>query len=121
MCDAEPPSVMFEVRRKARKPHTCCECRAAISRGQEHEYVKGCWDGSWSAHRTCLACVSLRAEALRRAEAAYGPNACYPAFGHLREHFEPSEWRARAGLVGELRVSALCPGFVETEDADPAP
>lgn len=94
MC-AEPPSVMFECRRNARKEHRCCECRRTICRGDLHEYVKGLWDGLWSEFRTCLFCCDLRAEALKRAEAAYGINACMPAFGYLREEFETAEWRAR--------------------------
>jgi len=45
---------------RARKPHVCCECREPIVPGQRYELVKGCWEGDWSSHKTCLPCVAIR-------------------------------------------------------------
>lgn len=46
--------------RRARKVHACEECNGPIGVGDEHEYVKGLWDGQWSTFRTCLSCKEIR-------------------------------------------------------------
>jgi len=53
-------AVSSEAWRKAKKQHDCCECGAAIHRGERYEYVTGLWDGSWNAYKTCAACVRIR-------------------------------------------------------------
>ena len=45
--------------RKARKTHTCEECREPILKGQRYNYVTGVYDGSWSDGRTCLPCAGI--------------------------------------------------------------
>lgn len=54
------PKVASTTAPKARKQHSCCECPRPIQPGDRYEQVKGCWDGTWSTHRTCLLCVTLR-------------------------------------------------------------
>lgn len=46
--------------RKARKPHTCCECGDTIGPGQRYEVASGCWEGSWDHFKTCITCVRIR-------------------------------------------------------------
>lgn len=45
---------------RARKEHRCCECRAAIPRGDRYERTAGKWDGDLYVFKTCLACVDVR-------------------------------------------------------------
>ena len=54
------PEVFREEFRKARKFHSCCECRSDIEPGDMYEYVSGLWDGHWSEYKTCEKCADLR-------------------------------------------------------------
>jgi hypothetical protein len=45
---------------RAAKPYLCCECRAAIGKGERYECVSGKWDGEVSTFRTCLSCAEIR-------------------------------------------------------------
>ena len=47
---------------KARKKHTCCECKEDIKPGELYEYVSGCWEGYWNHYKTCKICVRIRSE-----------------------------------------------------------
>ena len=47
---------------QGRKEYTCCECGAAIAKGDRHEYAMGLWEGSFDTYRTCLTCVRIRTE-----------------------------------------------------------
>jgi len=47
---------------RAAKEHKCCECGNPILVGQEHEMVKGKWDGFWESYRTCRICAAVRAD-----------------------------------------------------------
>jgi hypothetical protein len=58
--DDNGPSCSQQVVRRARKPHTCCECRESIPIGAAYEHYSGIWDGSPSAYKTCLSCVEIR-------------------------------------------------------------
>jgi hypothetical protein len=58
--DYDAPSCVREVIRRARRPHTCCECGDTIEPGQRYEYVSGVWDGHPDWHHTCLVCVAIR-------------------------------------------------------------
>lgn len=56
----DAPSLISVAWRKARKPHECGECGAAIHPGERYEYVSGLWDGEWGKHYTCQPCVAIR-------------------------------------------------------------
>lgn len=45
---------------KANKMHQCHECRGAISPGEKYERAFVVYEGSGSAHKTCLHCVTAR-------------------------------------------------------------
>lgn len=50
-----------EVERKARKPHTCCECGDVIKVGHRYEEATGITcDGGAFRYRTCIGCRNLR-------------------------------------------------------------
>ena len=51
---------------RARREHKCCECDRVIERGEEHEHVRGLWEGYWESYRTCLGCMRLRDDLCRR-------------------------------------------------------
>ena len=59
-CDYEMPSFFHEETRKARKYHTCCECRRTIQPGERYEHVWGVWEDTPDTHKTCQHCVGLR-------------------------------------------------------------
>ena len=44
----------------ARKEHKCDECREVILPGEKYEVQKETYDGVFSTHKTCLACVEVR-------------------------------------------------------------
>lgn len=58
--DYDRPRVCEVTWRRAREPHTCCECGDEIPVGARYEYVSGCWDGSWDSFKTCQICVAIR-------------------------------------------------------------
>ncbi|QDV22876.1 hypothetical protein [Aureliella helgolandensis] len=61
MCDCEdldPPEFFACDMVKARRPHRCCECFAVIAVGEVHQSVRGKWDGTFAAFRTCPQCVA---------------------------------------------------------------
>jgi len=45
---------------QARKRWKCCECGERIEVGEEHEFVRGCWEGYWATYRTCAICLRIR-------------------------------------------------------------
>jgi len=55
-CEGDPCDVWKETRRKARKQHTCCECRDTIEPGDEYVHISSCFDGSWSNNKLCEFC-----------------------------------------------------------------
>lgn len=57
--DWDPPDIYDRAIRKARKEYTCIECRARIEKGQQYEYVRSLFEGSWETYRTCLPCAHL--------------------------------------------------------------
>ncbi len=78
-CDYEMLSVSREETRKARKSHTCCECRRTIQPGEPYEHVWGVWEGKPDTYKTCQHCVGLR-EYVR----AHVPCFCW-AYENMRE------------------------------------
>lgn len=59
-CDYDMPAFCQVETRKARKPHKCWECRAAIDPGEVYEHVRGKWDGDIWTFKTCALCLELR-------------------------------------------------------------
>jgi len=45
---------------RARKQHTCCECRGTIATGEQYEYVRARWCDGPASYKTCLPCASIR-------------------------------------------------------------
>jgi hypothetical protein len=73
--------------RKARKPHTCCECGEVIPVGKKYQEDTGIYDGRAFRYRTCIGCAAIR------------------------QHYCPSGW-----YWGELRNQILeCLGFDYTD------
>ena len=61
-CDCDQPAAVYRARiQRAKKAHTCCECRGPIAPSDSHEYVFGVWDGDPGSFRTCSHCLELRA------------------------------------------------------------
>ena len=56
----ERPKFSHRKWRRARKPHVCCECRGAISKGDGYEYVVGIWGDKWLTFKTCEGCRDIR-------------------------------------------------------------
>ena len=49
MC--EMPTLFEEKDVKARKEHTCYECRLPIPKGVTYKRAKGLWDGDWEEYK----------------------------------------------------------------------
>ena len=60
MC--ETPEVYVHERPKARKKHTCCECRGVIQPGELYHRHRGVWDGRGCSFRVCNDCEAIRKE-----------------------------------------------------------
>lgn len=58
--DASGSSAFRQTERKARKNHTCYECRRVIASGEKYVYESGVWDGQASDYKTCLECFEIR-------------------------------------------------------------
>ena len=58
MC--EMPTVYECDRPKARKEHTCCECRGKISIGETYHKHHGIWDGEADTYKVCDDCEIVR-------------------------------------------------------------
>lgn len=85
---SEAPSVYADERRKARKPHRCCECGGVIESGETYQHFSGIWDGKAARYKTCPDCVDLRDDV--NALAAYVDER--PAFRELGDYcFEEGE------------------------------
>ncbi len=59
--DYDMPACEFfrQEMRKCRKERKCCECGKKIARGEMYQYTVGCWDGDFSAYKTCELCRDL--------------------------------------------------------------
>lgn len=51
-----------EILRKARKAHTCGDCKGAIVVGERYTYLSGIWDGTPENYSRCQDCTHLRCE-----------------------------------------------------------
>lgn len=89
--DDDAPEMMTESTPKARKDHTCCECREVIPRGERYHLVSGKWDGNFDTFRTCRRCCFDRNRVVEH-EIAEGCDweDSWPPFGHLVGHLEES-------------------------------
>lgn len=81
MC--EIPSCYGHEERKARKAHTCCECRGTINPGEKYHYHHGVWGDEARDYKVCSDCDRLRADCDRGA----WPDELTP-FGHLHDSVE---------------------------------
>jgi hypothetical protein len=54
-------------KRRARKAHTCEECRECIRPGETYTYVAGKWDGGMYSYALCTTCESW-GDALMKAQ-----------------------------------------------------
>lgn len=54
--DAEYPDVISGGHRRARKLHTCGECRRSIEPGEIYHYSQGLTDGYWWSGKWCAHC-----------------------------------------------------------------
>ena len=58
-CDGDRATVYNTTERKARKEHTCYECRGKIAKGTRYEYVSMLFDGSWDDFKLCSLCREI--------------------------------------------------------------
>jgi hypothetical protein len=58
MCavDWDEPRFYSTVERKARKLHSCDECRRTINPGENYQYAVGLWETKLSQFKTCRFC-----------------------------------------------------------------
>ena len=98
--DGDAPK-FCEVReiKKARKEHTCCECRDAILPGSPYVYITGLWDGDFCTFHQHQEC----AEACRAVRDGEG-DGCIP-FGYYTEWLGES-WGYREKWTKRMRTSA---------------
>lgn len=71
--DDEPASAYSEVFPKARKTHYCCECGAAINKGDRYQRYSLVWEGTARDYKSCLECAQIRDYQDRKAWPCSGP------------------------------------------------
>lgn len=81
--DAEPAKLFSLVNvRRARKPHTCCECGRTIPKGAPYRRERGLWDDRWETYATCRLCASVRNDRM----------SCGYVYGRLWEDLRDCLW-----------------------------
>jgi hypothetical protein len=85
MC--EYPKIINQTKRKARKPHKCCECWTTIEKGEVYQCIEGLWD-DFHTYRMCLDCDELWNSAQSRLSYYYDDGI---EFGRLFEHVLDTE------------------------------
>jgi len=80
---SELPDAFTAKTRKAAKPHTCCECGAAIEKGDKYRYSSGVWDGDAYSFKQCLNCHEIMEAAAMSVD--YGDES--PCFDGLSDWF----------------------------------
>lgn len=60
------PDFCIATRRKARKPHRCCECNEDILPGSEYIIISGFWDGRPDSWKQCLRCDAVSSSIVKR-------------------------------------------------------
>ena len=58
-CDFIQPDFWTSVNRKAKKPHTCCECDVEIKKGEIYNFCSGKWEGEVKSYKTCGDCRKI--------------------------------------------------------------
>lgn len=58
----DPADVIHSVRRRARKPWKCCECKRTIPPGARYWSDSLLYDGGWSTYQTCELCKAVSAD-----------------------------------------------------------
>lgn len=61
-CDLEEPEGYREIRRKARKPHKCGDCKGQIKSGEFYLYISGIWAGEPENFSRCYDCNHIRCD-----------------------------------------------------------
>jgi hypothetical protein len=56
--DGDPPRVLAQRYRKARKPRACSECSRITPRGRWYVEINGLWGDSWDYFTQCLNCCA---------------------------------------------------------------
>lgn len=59
-CGDNGPDFYNNALHKARKAHTCCECKREIPIGSEYEKAVGKWEGEFYTFKTCGLCLMIR-------------------------------------------------------------
>lgn len=80
----ELPKVCQRKTVRARKAHTCCECRRTIAPGTAYERTDGIWSEAAASFKTCERCARIRDSALRRYPPDFEDEG--PGFGFLFEY-----------------------------------
>ena len=110
MC--EMPSAFRTATRKAAKQHSCCECGAAIEKGEKYQYSSGIWDGKPDSFKQCMNCHEIMVAAI--SDAGYCDEA--PSFGMLLEWFVEFQC---VGFTGEKWLHGMADQInVEPERLD---
>jgi hypothetical protein len=67
-CDLEQPDGYRELRRKARKPHKCGDCKGIIQSREFYLYISGIWNRKPENFSRCYDCHHVRCEITRETE-----------------------------------------------------
>ena len=78
-CDLEQPQGYREIRRKARKPHRCGDCKGMIQPGEHYMYISGLWEGEPENFSRCYDCNQIRCDIKNTT----GDDNCMPLNGLL--------------------------------------
>jgi len=103
MC--ETPKAFTSITRKARKLHTCCECRTQINPGDQYQYSSGVWDEP-ASFKQCLFCHMLMSKAIIFDQGyivGFGGLSEW-VYGHMSIHFKGREFLN--GMAEMLDVTA---------------
>jgi hypothetical protein len=61
-CDLEYPAIYNESTVRARKHHTCSDCRGEIKPKETYKTISGLWDGKFSTYKQCQDCTVIRCD-----------------------------------------------------------
>lgn len=119
-CDWDPASVYRVETRKAAKEHRCDECHGTIRKGENYEYVAGCWDGHWDVFHTCADCIPIRC-AIAKLDSECGGW----LHGGMQEELENMKWNdAGQQIIAMYNASVAHRGGIRvdapTEEGAPA-
>jgi len=101
------PDVIKQIQRKARKTHSCCECRTAINPGDTYVVVSGVWDGRGASFKQCPECNQLMDNLISRCIDAGIEPEDGPCFEGLREFVEEQQRESGDVSIRHLRRLGL--------------